>query len=108
MGQTDPRILVAWALAIPIDAVVAQVNAGEDDFTETVLDEASHFIRHFLKGPAREVGPYMRDHTETAPQQAPILHLHISAASLAEARDAGRHVGHAEAAQQIGQFPFVG
>ena len=95
-------------LPVPIDAVVAQVNAGQHDFAIAAVDQPADFVENVLDRPARQLRPHVRNDAEAAAQHAAVLHFHVRPMPPAEAADAGRHVGHAEAAQQIGQLALVG
>ena len=104
-GSDDP---IRQSLAIPIDAVVAQVDAGEHDFAIAAIDQPADFVEDVLHRPAGEMRPHVRNDAEAAAQHAAVLHLHVRPMPAAEAADAGGNVGHAEAAQQIGQLALVG
>ena len=95
-------------LAIPIDAVVAEVNAGEHDFAVAAIHEPADFVEDVLDRPAGEVRPHVRNNAEAAPQHAAVLHFHVRPMPPAEAADAGGNIGHAKAAQQVGQLALVG
>ena len=94
----DPVVSSA-RLAVPIDAVVAQVNAGEHDFAIAAIDQPADFVDDVLDRPAGKMRPHVRDDAEAAAQHAAVLHFHVGPMAAAEAADAGGHVGDAEAAQ---------
>ena len=48
-------------VAIPIDAVVAQVNAGEHDFAVAAIDQPADFVEDVLDRPAGEVRPHVAE-----------------------------------------------
>ena len=107
--RCDSRIqLVLRRVPVPIDAVVAEVDAGEHDFAVAAVDEPADFVEDVLDRPAGELRPHVGDDAEAAAQHAAVLHFHVGPVPAAEAADAGGDVGHAEAAQQIGQLALVG
>ena len=107
--RCDSRIQSALRrVPIPIDAVVAQVDAGEHDFAIAAVDQPANFVEDVLDRPAGELRPHVRNDAEAAAQHAAVLHFHIRPMPPAEAADAGRNIGDAEAAQQIGQLALVG
>ncbi len=82
----QPRPLLLRPAAVPVDAVMAQVNAGEHDFAIAVVDQPPHFVDDVLQRPAGELRPHVGDDAEAAPQQAAILHLHVGPMPAAETR----------------------
>ncbi len=97
-----------WAAAVPFDAVMAQMDAGENHFAIAGVDEPADFVENVLDRPAGKMRPHFGDDAEAATQQAAVLHFDVGPLAIGEGADAGGQVDHAEAAQQIGQFALVG
>src|SRR5262249_46476518 len=69
--QADPFLF--WAAAVPLDAIVAEMDAGENHFAIAGGNEALHFVQNVLNGAAAEMGPHLRNDAEGAVKQAAIL-----------------------------------
>ncbi len=94
--------------AVPLDAIVAEVNAGENHFAVAGCDESLDFVQDMLNWPAAEMGAHLGNDAEGAVQQAAILDFDVGALAIGVGADAVRDVDNAEAAEEIGEFAFVG
>ena len=54
----QPQPLGFGRVAAPLDAVVAQVNAGQHDFAIAVVDQPADFVDDVLDRPAGQVRPH--------------------------------------------------
>ena len=106
MRQTRP-IRFGFAF-IKINAVVAKVNSGEDDFSEASINQHAALGQHFVHRPAEHVGPNGRDDAITAAKQTSVLNFYVGAVTVVESRDPVGNIDHTKTSQQIGQLAFVG
>ena len=73
----QPHPILLRRVAIPLDAIVPEMNSREHDFAVAVVHQPPHFVDNVLDRPARQLRPHVRNDAEAAPQHAAVLHLHI-------------------------------
>ncbi len=57
----QPIPLFLGPLPIPIDAVMPQVNTGQDDLVVPVGDESADFLQHMIDGTTGQLRAYVRN-----------------------------------------------
>jgi hypothetical protein len=93
---------------VGIDAVVAHMDAADDDFAVAVFDECADFVFNIRWAAAAESGADGGNDAIGALEDAAVLDLDERALATFEVGDAGGKVGDAEACEDIGEFAFVG
>src|SRR5262249_39654007 len=91
-----------------VDAIVAQMNAGQDDLLIAASRQAAHFLDDVFQGPAAKSRPDLRDNAVIAVEQAAVLHFHKGALVAVKAVDATRQLADSERLQLFAQLRFVG
>ena len=104
----QPRPFFARFVAIPIDAVMPQMNPGQNDFAMARFGQTADFIDDVFERPRRQFGSHVGDDAVAASKQATVLHFDIRAMPAGKAVQPGGDVDDAEPRHQIGQFSFVG
>src|SRR5439155_875550 len=94
--------------AAEIQAVVAEVDARQDDLLAAARDERLDFRGDLVRGPAAHDGAHLRDDAVTAVEQTAVLHLDEGPAVAVEAGDAARQARDTEGAQLLREAGLVG
>src|SRR5579863_10214012 len=84
-----------------VDAVMAQVDAGQHHLPITRLDQPDHLGGDLPRRPAAHYRTDVRDNAIAAIEQTAVLHLDKGALVAVETRDAVRTHRHAERGQLL-------
>src|SRR5207248_10753893 len=103
----QPAPLLFRPAPTQVDAVVPQVDAGEDHLLAAVLDERAYLGDDLVRRPAAEARPHGGDDAVGAVEQAAVLDLDEGALVAVEARNAGGQLQDAELAQLFGEAVLV-
>src|SRR5262249_42752071 len=90
-----------------VDAVMAQMNAGEHDLLAATLYQPGYFLDNLAQRSAAEDRPHSRNDAVCAIEQAAVLHLYERALMAVKTCDAGGKGGNAERAQLLPQPVLV-
>ena len=71
---------------IPLDAIVAQVNAGQNDLSMTMVDQPMDLFHDVIRRATRRVGANMRNNAKAASQQTTVLNLDVGPVAIAKIR----------------------
>jgi len=104
--ETGPFRL--WSAAAEIDAVMAEMNACENDLVVSRGDKAFNFCCDFFDRPTANRRPNRWDDAVTAIQQAAVLDFDEGSLMIVEARDARRYGHDTERLQFLDQAIFIG
>ncbi len=91
-----------------MDAVVAEVDAGEDDFAKAAVEKVGDFVEDIVGRAAREDRPDAGDDAIATVEAATVLDLDVSAVPTAEGGDSAGNVDEAAAREKVGELAFVG
>src|SRR4051812_32925061 len=103
----QPAPLVPRFPAAEVDAVMTEVNAGQDDLLAAAGNQGLNLFGNLLGRPAAEMRTNGRNDAVRAVEQAAVLHFDEGPLMAVEARDAARHVGDAKLLQFLGESVLV-
>src|SRR5690606_37544082 len=94
VGQSCPLRL--GATPVPLNAVMTQVNTGQDDLAMAGGDEALDLGDDVFHRPAGKIRADARDDAIAALEEAAVLHFDVGPPPAGKAADAGGNVDDAE------------